>query len=453
MANILIFNHSEIIEKNQRRNICYTEGLIKSFLIRGHNVKNIITSNYLMDAWCGLNILKSNINYKYLLKKIKDFNPDLIISFNNSKLPNIEKELDCPIVIWEADKFYFFSDKYNLKKNSSRYFFFSSTLNGHSQFIKYFGAKKEKIFFMPHSTSVQCKIVKQDKNITFLGALYDLRIDKSNDFTLEKSNALYRKNILSSIKDFGLKIFTNVVPIFYKDLHHLCDKKKFHYSISHNEKIFNSSKISLNVSHLQAKNNTVSYRAIDIMASNSLLITEHSKYLMFFLKKLSKIFYNTPFDLRKKVKYFLENPNARKDMINIQNEITKKNFLWIDRVKEIEQIFGLKKNTINTISTNLYSKVFNESNKLYQSAVISNNLSTIVFSSIFIVDGTKIKDISVDETLVNKFITKLKFFLLKKNTELRLSIKKINIFVYYFYFFICYIKYRRSEVKKKSSNL
>ena len=295
---------------------------------------------------------------------------------------------------------------------------------------------------MPHSTAVQSKIVTQDKNINFLGALYDLLIDKSKDHTLEKSNALYRKNILSSIQDLGLKIFTNKVPTFYKDLYHLCDIKKIHYSISHIEKIFNSSKISLNVSHLQAKNNTVSYRAIDIMASNSLLITEHSKYLEFFSKNLSKIFFNTPFDLRKKVKYFLKNPNARKDMINIQNEIVKKNFLWIDRVKEIEQIFGLKKNTINTTSTNLYLKIFNESNKLYKSAVINKdliyNLSKIAF--FFIIK-------------IYRLLPTLKFFLLKKTTELRLSLKKINIFVYYFYFLIYYIKYRYAEAKKKSNNL
>ena len=58
MSNILIFNHSEIIERNQYKNICYIEGLIKAFLIRGHKVSNIITNNYLYDPWCGLNILK-----------------------------------------------------------------------------------------------------------------------------------------------------------------------------------------------------------------------------------------------------------------------------------------------------------------------------------------------------------------------------------------------------------
>ena len=404
MSNILIFNHSEIIERNQYKNICYIEGLIKAFLIRGHKVSNIITNNYLYDPWCGLNILKNNINYKNLLKKIKDFNPDLVISFNNSKLPNIEKELECPILIWEADKFYYFSNPFSLKVNSSRYFFISSSLNGRDQFIEYFRATKEKTFFMPHSTSIQSKIIKQDKNISFLGKLYDMPRTKDKNLHKIKLNALHRKNILSSIQDLGLKIFTNAVPSFYDDLRHLCNEQMFHYSILHNEKIFNSSKISLNISHLQAKDSTVSYRAIDIMASNSLLITENSKYLEFFSKKLSRIFYNTPFDLRKKIQYFLKNPNARKDMLNIQNEITKKNFLWIDRVKDIEQLFGLKKDTINLTTTKAYLNVLNQSNKIYKSTSKKKNDLIILFIN-FILMHNKL--------LVKLFFPVGKFFFLK----------------------------------------
>lgn len=443
MANILIFNHSEIIKKNQRHNICYTEGLIKSFLIRGHNVKNIITNDYLYDPWCGLNILKNNINYKYILKKIKDFNPDLIISFNNSKLPNIEKELECPIIIWEADKYYFFSDKYNLKKTSSRYFFFSSTLNGKKQFTEYFNAKKEKIFFMPHSTSIQSKIIKQDKNISFIGKLYELPKYNENKKNLVQRNAIYRKNILSSIQDLGLKIFTNEVPMSYKDLQYLCSPKMDYYSISHNEKIFNSSKISLNVSHLQAKDNTVSYRAIDIMASNSLLLTEQSNYLQFFSKKLSDIFYNTPFDLRKKIKFFLANPNARKELTNIQNDIVKKNFLWADRVKEIEQIFGLKKNIFNK-NANVYSKVVRKTHELYKSTNTKKYKKyNIIILSLYIF------------LKVNKYFSKiyLKKFVASTIENQRISINKSNIFLYLFYLFIFYIKNRVDDTKKIFKNI
>ena len=439
MSNILIFNHSEIIERNQYKNICYIEGLIKAFLIRGHKVSNIITNNYLYDPWCGLNILKNNINYKNLLKKIKDFNPDLVISFNNSKLPNIEKELECPILIWEADKFYYFSNPFSLKANSSRYFFISSSLNGRDQFIEYFRATKEKTFFMPHSTSIQSKIIKQDKNISFLGKLYDMPRTKDKNLHKIKLNALHRKNILSSIQDLGLKIFTNAVPSFYDDLRHLCNEQMFHYSILHNEKIFNSSKISLNISHLQAKDSTVSYRAIDIMASNSLLITENSKYLEFFSKKLSRIFYNTPFDLRKKIQYFLKNPNARKDMLNIQNEITKKNFLWIDRVKDIEQLFGLKKDTINLTTTKAYLNVLNQSNKIYKSTSKKENDLIILFIN-FILMHNKL--------LVKLFFPVGKFFFLKIKEKI-FSTEKSYTFYYYLYTFMIYIYFRLKEAKNQ----
>jgi hypothetical protein len=219
-----------------------------------------------------------------------------------------------------------------------------------------------------------------------------------------------------------------------------------HYSILHNEKIFNSSKISLNISHLQAKDNTVSYRAIDIMASNSLLITENNKYLEFFSKKLSRIFYNSPFDLRKKVQYFLKNPNARKDMINIQNEITKKNFLWIDRVKDIEQLFGLKKNTINLTITKSYSNAVKQPNKFYQSTKIFRNHLLEKFFYV-ILKNKLLKNFFFKVFFI--FLVKIYYFFDPIIQNMRFSIKRFNIFSYFFYVFVMYINFSFNEAKKK----
>jgi hypothetical protein len=157
------------------------------------------------------------------------------------------------------------------------------------------------------------------------------------------------------------------------------------------------------------------------MASNSLLITENSKYLEFFSKKLSRIFYNTPFDLRKKIQYFLKNPNARKDMINIQNEITKKNFLWINRVKDIEQLFGLKKDTINLTTTKAYLNVVNQSNKIYKSTSKKKTDLIILFIN-FILMHNKL--------LVKLFFPVGKFFFLKIKEKILSTEKSYRDFLF-----------------------
>ena len=114
----------------------------------------------------------------------------------------------------------------------------------------------------------------------------------------------------------------------------------------------NQSLISLNHSHEQAKNKCYSWRVLDILASNSLLITDKSSLLAKqFGKNINRQFYDSVSDARKIINYFLKNKNARSDLIAEQNQIIDKFFRWEDRIKKIEDIFGLKteKNQENSI--------------------------------------------------------------------------------------------------------
>ena len=113
----------------------------------------------------------------------------------------------------------------------------------------------------------------------------------------------------------------------------------------------NQSLISLNHSHHQGRNIGFSWRVLDILASSSLLITEKSTIISEkFGKNIKKQFYSSAYDVRKKCDYFLKNKNARSDLIAEQNEIIDKFYRWEDRIKKIEDIFGLK-SEINTISS------------------------------------------------------------------------------------------------------
>ena len=53
---------------------------------------------------------------EHVLESIKNFDPDLVISFNNSSVEGIENAVNCPIAFWDADSFQFFNDKDKIKK-------------------------------------------------------------------------------------------------------------------------------------------------------------------------------------------------------------------------------------------------------------------------------------------------------------------------------------------------
>ena len=118
------------------------------------------------------------------------------------------------------------------------------------------------------------------------------------------------------------------------------------------EKVMNQSLISLNHSHHQARNIGYSWRVLDILASNSLLITEKSTLLSEkFGKNIKQQFYSSAYDVRKKCEYFLNNKNAMHDLIAEQNNVINTYYRWEDRIKKIEDIFQLK-NEKKKVSTN-----------------------------------------------------------------------------------------------------
>jgi hypothetical protein len=349
MSKIIIFSFSPIYEHNQWQLLSFYEGFLEAFMKRGHVVRHIITNECNIDPWNGYNIPFSNKLATDTINKIKKFNPDLIISFNNSTINNIDKYVDCPIVIAEADRWNYFSNKPEIKKNVNRYHFFYFTKFGAKDFIENFGANKKKIFNIPLATNIINKSLIKKNNINFIGSLYN--VDSAQN-KIEINNAKYRLNILDGLKELDPIIYTNYIPPSYKSLKDFISTKLV-YKKNDIEKIFNQSLISLNISHLQARNVGFSWRLLDMMASNSLLITETNFIIKNLYKIGSKQLYETPRDCFNKIKYFLKNKSAMPDLIFRQNEYVKKYARWNDRVKKIEEIFNLKIN--NNSNTNKLS--------------------------------------------------------------------------------------------------
>jgi hypothetical protein len=347
MSRIIIFSCSPIYEHNRWQLLSFYEGFSKAFTKRGHVVWHMITNEFNIDPFNGNNVPFSNKLEKDIINKIKKFNPDLIIAFNNSIINNIDKYIDCPIVIAEADRWMYFSNKPKIKKNINRYHFFYFTKYGRKDFIENFGAKNEQIFNIPLATDITSESLIKKNNINFIGSLYDINYAQSK---MERNNAKYRLNILDGLKKFDPIIYTNYVPPSYKALKDYINTKQI-YKKNDVQKIFNQSLISLNISHFQVKNIGFSWRLLDIMGSNSLLITETNNFLTKNLYKISsKQLYETPRDCSNKIRYFLKNKSEMTDLIFRQNEYINKYARWNDRVKKIEEIFNLKVN--NNSNTN-----------------------------------------------------------------------------------------------------
>jgi hypothetical protein len=355
MSNIAIFNFTGVYLDGEWKNIHYYNSIISAFKKRKHNVLSFITNDIILDPWNGLNISISQRIEQEVETTLKKFKPDLIICFNNSKI-NIVEKFDCPIVIWEADTAKYFSDKDSIKKKVDRYHFIYSSKNGAETFINLFNAKKKNLFYIKNATSIKSKKIKKIHDISFIGSLYDpdkfFNLKKNIDYNTDYTTARERKKILLNLIEYDFTIYTNYIPLTYSSLK---ESNKISYKIVFNtnetQKVMNQSLISLNHSHHQARNIGFSWRVLDILASSSLLITEKSTLISEnFGKNIKKQFYSSAYDVRKKCDYFLKNKNARSDLIAEQNEIIDKFYRWEDRIKKIEDIFGLK-SEMNTISS------------------------------------------------------------------------------------------------------
>jgi len=427
MANIAIFNFTPIYVNGEWKNLHYYNSIILAFKKRGHNVYNFITNKILCDPWNGNNISISKDQDNAAELELKKFKPDLIISFNNSK-PNFIEKFDCPIVIAEADTAQYFSDQNLIKKNVDRYHFFYFTSDGLNQIINTFNASKNRIFFIENATSIKSKKIEKVHEISFIGTLYEYhsgknysKDKKNNTDYLNYISAYKRKKILLSLKDYNLKIYTNSVPDSYLDLlkyGKLSNQPVFNTITL--EKIMNQSLISLNHSHEQAKNNGYSWRVLDILASNSLLITEKSSLLpKKFGKNISRQFYNSVFEVRQICNYFLKNKNARSDLIAEQNEIIDKFFRWEDRIKKIEDIFGLKRQ--KNKESSIVSFVSKKKN-LKQTLFLSIILRFIKLKQVYNASNFKIFIFLLFKKrslVIYKFLARVKYFSNLKNRELK----------------------------------
>ncbi len=381
--NVIVIHYGGMLVEGKYKTFVFYEGLAEALQKNGNNVMEIITNDFLERPWNGSNKLKHKINRPRLIKRLVDFDPDLIISFNNSSIEGLENEVQCPIVIWDADHFYHFNDLEKLKSNKDRFIFFCSQSSDISDCQKILGADPKRCFLVKPATSIRADSGNhKTENIIFIGTpfgnhserdkLHKYRkqyieltkklIDKEIDLDylvheyrkipdlqqtiLDFGSVATRTNTLAHVAPLGMSIYggagwLDVGLDSSLDIFDAYNSKKI-YSISQTQEAYNSSKIGLNINHTQAKSG-YSWRVMDILASSAVLVSNYSQDLADELGDLSKeIFYNNPREAYELCSKLLKDEALRKDIVRRSNEIVNKFHTWEKRVSEIENILQLQ---------------------------------------------------------------------------------------------------------------
>lgn len=328
------------------------------------------------------------------IQDLKNFNPDLIILFNN-KFYDLSKDFDCPIVIYEVDSFLYYSNKQNLKNNPDRYKFIVPQSSSVKILNEELGIQKKNICYVPFFTSIMPENLSQSTNISFIGSKFDVfrrdtlytrfmstspseteiaqfkRVEeciKSDPFTTKEKiiknlsltsnkviNNIFidhflmmisnvkRIQTLSQIVDLGLDLYGSsnwITDLIYETDLVLSYKNKRVYSIKHNQDIYNGSKICININHIQAVTG-FSWRVCDIMASNGCLVSEYKS-------DFDRLFPNVPiptftnrYEARELCVKLLSNDNMRKDIVSQCQEVINKKYRFNHFIKSIEAFLGI----------------------------------------------------------------------------------------------------------------
>ncbi len=391
MARILI-GLSNAIKKNEEYCITgWNEQLCNALVRNGNDVLVYIPNYFHKYIFCGQNNLKKEINETALVQDIKNFNPDLVIAFNNSIYHNISNIVDCPIILWGADTDTLWNQQDLIKKNVGRYLFFCFSEQEMKPRMVRYGIPKDKIFNVRVATDLHNTNIKQDKNISFIGTNFAIP-DKFSNFIQEFSgtNGLQtvvrtifndpfiskerildmiknepddfrnafskisqddyilffsgekRISVLHAVSDLGL----NLYGVDWKRIHDIlpslfaCFNKQVITTAQENEYIYNSSKICINISHEQTKF-AIPYRVCDIMASGGCLVSSRTPYFTNVFKLDTIPQFDSPEAAHDICKKLLDNDSMRQDIVAQCNDIIAKSWRFENRFKEIEQILNI----------------------------------------------------------------------------------------------------------------
>ena len=387
MARILISCYSPLTENDAPIFVCMYEGFFKALADAGNDVMVINSAFLIIKAWNSTNQLLHHIDAKKLVAAVRDFDPELTFAFNHSIPDPVIDALDCPIVLWDSDSIQFFNDKERIKKTFSRYHFFCFAKSGMENILA-FGAPRDRVYFMPSATAIKAEPVRQDKNISFIGTMFQNHIEVKSflqnypdraerdaliklvkqgydhlhdDFIVQRKElietyleisvlfSMYspqrRIETLNVLSDLGLTLYGMNdwydASKFFPDISAAYVPQRV-YSLQHNQDIYNSSQLCLNISHAQVVDG-YAWRVLDVMASNGCLFSDYSPGIASLLKDYIDLpMYRTPGEARDLAKKLLADEPYRRAIVEASQACIEERGRWHHRFAEMESILGLK---------------------------------------------------------------------------------------------------------------
>ena len=380
MAKILILRFQFPVDNDVNVKGCYFESLIGDLEKNGNE---IMWLNTFQSLYYKENSRKFKKWIESFIPKIKEFNPDIIFTFNNTIFEEIIKVTNCPILLYEADLVEFFAHKEYIKKYIDRYYITLGSLKNIETY-KQLGFTEDKMIKLHPTTSIKRENKEKVNNISFIGSCFPrfnkksmtkiLSNDKNNlygmyleywnnhNYNYEELCQKYipefdiqpldyyklldpRRYILMSVLDLGLKLYgvnweslpTDMLPLVAA-----FDKTPV-YSLEHNQDIYNSSHVNLSINHPQCVGDTFPWRVYDIMASSGVLVSSYAQALKDYTKGYVDIpMYESPYEARDLCKKMLNEPTLREDIILASNAFIEKFGKWQTNFEKIEEYTGVK---------------------------------------------------------------------------------------------------------------
>ena len=328
-----------------------------------------------------------------IIQKLQQFSPDLIILFNNCFYDyDFSESFSCPIVVLEVDSYLYFSNKHILENKKNNYHYIVQANDSIENIHQILAVPYSRIHRVPVFTSVVSTSIAKTANIVFIGSFFSYTnyvrnlalnsptkkeinefkkicsyIEKdpfvsqeklkkdivitskflNENLDVEKIGAFVcsynRIKTLSSVAPLGLDLYGTISWInvldFYPEIALSFINKKV-YSLHDNQNIYNSAKIGISISHIQARSG-FPLRIMDIMASSACLVSDyHDDFELYFPKVKIPIFSspNEAYDVCKKL---LEEDNLREEIIAQCNEIIEKKYRFNRYRKDLEDITGI----------------------------------------------------------------------------------------------------------------
>lgn len=399
MSRIMLCLSNAVLDGTTYKPVCFYEQLINTLVNEGNDVLLYIPNFFHTQIMGGDNSLKPSLDEDKLVMDIKAFSPELVIAFNNAVYHKILDITDCKVVVWDADFIPLWNQVDLIKNNLDRYVFFSHVDYYRRKEQEIIGFKDDQSLVVPQGTCMHNTQAEKKANISFIGTNFGTRLSLVNlikkhsgkpeflsllhrikdDFIFDK-NILMRDltdeslkmdldainasdipfffpgeeriRILQAVSDLGLDLYAQgdwraLAPVL--PLLAVCDTGRSVYSFADNEKIYNESKICLNINHKTQADHGMSWRVPDIMATSGCLVSSYSPYIKEKFKNYVDIpMFDNEYDARSLCLKVLNDEKWRADIVAGSNMAIEKEGRWSYSLKKAEDFLNIKLTDLGT---------------------------------------------------------------------------------------------------------